>query len=96
MADSGKAWAKIVAKAWSDEAFKQKLLSDPQGVCQEYGVELPAGAKLQVHENSANEIHVTLPARPAGELSDQQLEQVAAGTQLVFPVVGTDYSQPAE
>ena len=79
MANDNQAWAKIVAKAWSDEAFKQKLLSDPAGVCKEQGVELPAGVTLQLHENTGSEVHMTLPAKPSGELSQQQLEQVAAG-----------------
>jgi hypothetical protein len=30
-----KAWAKIVAKAWSDEVFKQRLLKNPEAVFQE-------------------------------------------------------------
>jgi Nitrile hydratase, alpha chain len=79
MADSNKAWAKIIAKAWSDEAFKEKLLSDPASVCQEYGIEVPAGVTLEVHENTKNRAHVILPATPKGELSDKQLEQLAAG-----------------
>lgn len=32
------AYGKIVAKAWTDEAFKQRLLSDPAAVLKEEGV----------------------------------------------------------
>lgn len=73
-----KAWAKIVAKAWSDEVFKQRLLKNPDAVFQEYGLDTPEGITFKIHENSNKVIHITLPAKPEG-LSDEQLKNVAAG-----------------
>ena len=33
-----KKYAKLIAKAWSDESFKDKLISDPKGVLIEEGI----------------------------------------------------------
>jgi hypothetical protein len=35
---------KIIAKAWMDEGFKARLLSDPMATLKEEGVEIPPGA----------------------------------------------------
>ena len=32
-------WAKIIARTWVDDDFKQKLISDPIAVAEEYGIE---------------------------------------------------------
>ncbi len=40
-----KAYSRIVAKAWGDEAFKQRLLADPKATLQAVGVPVPAGAE---------------------------------------------------
>ncbi|MBI2322309.1 MAG: nitrile hydratase subunit alpha [Chloroflexi bacterium] len=44
--------AKIVARAWVDPAFKQRLLADAKAAIAELGVPLPAGADLRVIENT--------------------------------------------
>ncbi len=37
-----KAWGKVMARAWADAAFKERLLTAPEAVFQEYGFEVPA------------------------------------------------------
>ncbi len=73
--------AKVFARAWSDAEYKAKLLSDPHAALAEAGVEIPAGKTIKVVENSADIAHLVLPVEPgvAGELSDDQLDKVAAG-----------------
>ena len=44
--------AKVVAKAWVDPAFKQRLLANGTKACEELGLEIPA-LKLVVVENTA-------------------------------------------
>jgi hypothetical protein len=73
-----KEWGKVVAKAWSDEAFKKRLLADPKTVLKENGVEIHAEVAVKVIEDSAKVVHLILPERPAG-LSDEELSQVAGG-----------------
>jgi nitrile hydratase len=45
----------VVARAWSDESFKKKLLSNGTEACEELGLDIP-GLKLLVVENTP-EVH---------------------------------------
>ena len=47
--------AKVVARAWSDPAFKHRLLADGTAACEELGLDVPA-LKLVVVENTP-EVH---------------------------------------
>ena len=73
-------YAQVVAKAWRDELFKQRLLGNPEAVLREHGLPLPVGRSVRVVENTPEVVHLVLPLKPAeGELSDDQLEHVAGG-----------------
>ena len=41
--ENKKLWAKIVAKAWCDEAFKAELLNNSEQVLKAEGAEIPEG-----------------------------------------------------
>jgi hypothetical protein len=73
---------KIIAKAWMDEGFKQRLLSDPTATLKEQGVELAPGVEVRIVEDTVNVQHLVLPAKPIGELSEEVLSQVAGGAIL--------------
>ena len=72
-------YAKVVARAWNDEAFKAKLMSDPHAALAEHGVEVPAGTTVKVVENTKDTLHLVLPPAPEGALSEEDLEKVAGG-----------------
>jgi hypothetical protein len=74
-------WGEMVSKAWRDEAFKNRLLSDPTAVLKEHGLELPPGVQIRVVEDTEKVIHLPLPRKPAteAEISEEALEQVAGG-----------------
>ncbi len=72
----------LVLKAWEDEEFKQRLVSDPKAVIAEkYGAELPDAIDVKVVEENMQTLYIVLPAKPLNnnELSDDQLENVAGG-----------------
>jgi hypothetical protein len=71
----------LIAKAWQDESFKQRLLDDPKGVVsQELDVDLPDDFTLQCFANDANHQYLVLPpALEVSELTDEQLESIAGG-----------------
>lgn len=66
-------WRSIVARAWSDEDFKQRLVDDPNAVLTEEGLPVPQGVNFVVVENEAQRVHLVLPAKPGGDVSVSQL-----------------------
>jgi hypothetical protein len=78
--EQARKWGQVVAQAWSDEAFKRRLLAEPATVMREQGLDVPPGVELRVVENTGTVAHLVLPAKPAeGELSEAQLERAAGG-----------------
>ena len=77
--------AKLIAKTWQDEAFKQQLINNPKAVyAQELGQEIPESLKIEVLEESANTVYLVLPRKPEvasveAELSEEALEAIAGG-----------------
>ncbi len=80
--EQAKAYSRVVAKAWSDEGFKQRLLANPTEVLRAEGVPIPEGNEVRVVENTDRLTYLPLPARP-DTLSDEQLDQVAGGEACV-------------
>ncbi len=76
--------AAIVTRAWSDEAFKARLLDDATAVLAEADLELPPGVTVKTVEDTESIRHLVLPVKPTGDLSDEELETVAAAGSSVF------------
>jgi len=73
-------WAQVVARAWSDEAFKKRLLEQPAVVLKEAGLEVPEGLQIKVVENTGRLVHLILPPAPGvSELTDKALALVDGG-----------------
>ena len=53
-----KAWAKIIAKAWSDPAFNERLLKDPTGVLEPQGIEIPSGTHVALTEDTKDTFYL--------------------------------------
>ena len=78
-AEFQKKWAKVIAKAWSDPAFKKKLMHHPNETLMAEGLGLPKGVHVEIHESTSKVVHLNLPQRPEGEVSEETLLQIAAG-----------------
>ncbi|MHB1422776.1 MAG: NHLP leader peptide family RiPP precursor [Gemmataceae bacterium] len=72
-----KQWSQIVARAWADEAFKARLLSQPQAVLREHGLEMAPGIEVRIVEDAREVRHFVLPANPVGELTEEELSPTA-------------------
>ncbi len=87
MTDSGDqriAYAKVVARAWSDEAYRDRLSEDPAKTLIEAGVEVPSDVEIKIVQNTPSVRHFVLPAPPPeGELMEEDLEKVAGGSQVI-------------
>ncbi len=46
--------SKIIARAWTDEAFKQELLADPAAALRAVGLAVPTGAEVVVEEGGTS------------------------------------------
>ena len=79
--ETTKKWSQLVAQAWADQKFKQRLLDDPKAVLREQGIKVPAGVEVRVVEPTDKLLYFVLPPKPAdaGELTSSQLTGVAGG-----------------
>jgi hypothetical protein len=73
--------SQLFAECWKDDALKARFLKDPKSVLAECGFVVPDGIDVQVVENSATTVHITMPMFPQdeGSLSDEDLANVAGG-----------------
>ncbi len=70
----------VISKAWSDEAFKVRLLTDTMAALKENGIAVPEGVSVRVVENTDKLFHLVIPPRPEPvQLSDDDLNKVAGG-----------------
>ncbi|MCG8461843.1 MAG: class IIb bacteriocin, lactobin A/cerein 7B family, partial [Holophagales bacterium] len=80
--------ASILLDAMSDDGAKKALLADPRGVYEtklasvREGAKLPDNMSVEAFEESDNVLYFRVPNAPAehsGELSEEELEEVAGG-----------------
>ncbi|WP_420438702.1 NHLP leader peptide family RiPP precursor [Candidatus Palauibacter sp.] len=70
----------LIARATEDPEFRAQLVADPNNaIKQEFGVDLPDHANIQVHESDMSVLHVALPVSPNVQLDEERLEAIAAG-----------------
>ena len=56
-----KTYARVIARAWSDPKFRQRLLDDPAQALKVFGVDVPDGVSLVLVEDSAAVQHLAIP-----------------------------------
>lgn len=73
-------WSQIVARAWCDEDFMQRLLSNPRAVLTEHDLEVPPGMEVEVVLGTEVKVDDTdtvrrfiLPASPSHDLIEEDL-----------------------
>jgi hypothetical protein len=75
-------WSKIVDKAWHDDGYKDRLKRDPRSVLKEEGLEIPQDVEIKLVEDTPSVVHLTLPAKIAADISENDLETVAGGAKI--------------
>jgi hypothetical protein len=73
-----KMWAKIVAKAWADEDYKQRLIKDPAAVLKAEGVDVPEGVEFKCVEATDKQAWLVLPSKPTAIGGVEEGERLAA------------------
>jgi hypothetical protein len=73
-------WSQTVARAWCDEGFMKRLLSDPRAVLAEHDLDVPPGTEVEVVLGTEVKVDDTdavrrfvLPASPPHELTEEDL-----------------------
>lgn len=70
--------AKIVARAWADEAFRARLKADPRAVvAEETGIKVPESVTVEVLEETPEKAYLVIPSNRMA-ISDDDLD-VAGG-----------------
>ncbi len=74
-------WSRLAKQASRDETLKKRLMANPGAVLAEYGFKVLPGVEIRVVENTDKIAYLTLPSSgPDSDLTMEQLERVAAGT----------------
>jgi hypothetical protein len=70
-------WPKVVARAWTDEEFRARLLANPAEAIGEFGLPMLHQVELKVvaGEAAPPTMVLTLPDRPA-DLEEESLEEL--------------------
>ena len=77
MKTAGQLRIQLLDKAAEDEAFRSRLLEDPDtAIKEELGVSMPEGLKINVLEDSADTTNIVLP--PRARLDEAELESISA------------------
>ena len=75
---------RVVERAWSDPAFRRRLLADPAAVLAEHGVGVPEGIEVKGVEQAGNVRYFVLPPAPrTRELTEEELEHVSGGLVVI-------------
>lgn len=55
---------RVIARAWSDVAFKAQLLTQPRDALTQIGMAVPAETTIVAHENTNSLLHLVTTAKP--------------------------------
>ncbi len=69
---------KIRIECGVDEDFRNRFLADPAGVLQAYGIDIPAGLRINVHQDTATEYNINIPPYRGNDLSSTSLQSASA------------------
>ncbi len=76
MINANEARERLVEKAATNSEFRELLVRDPnKAVEDEFGITVPKGFSIKVHEQSSTEAHLVLP--PVSRLEDEDLRTIA-------------------
>ncbi len=60
--------ARVIAKVWADEAFKERLYSDPRKVLAAEGIKVPEGVEVKIVEQTDKTFYFVIPKAEGGSV----------------------------
>lgn len=79
-----------IPPAWyKSMAYRSRVVSDPRGVLEEFGVRMQEGVEVRVHDSTADLRYLVLPMRPAGTegWSETQLAEIVTRDSMIGTAV---------
>ena len=73
---------------YKSRAYRSRTVREPRKVLSEFGLELPAGVTLRVHDSTADMRYIVVPARPEGTADLSEAELAALVTRDAMIGVG--------
>ncbi|MGH3083078.1 MAG: NHLP leader peptide family RiPP precursor, partial [Gaiellaceae bacterium] len=71
--------ARLVARAWADEGFRERLKADPRAaVAEETGVSVPESIEIEVLEETPEKAYLVIPLNRV-EISEEDLGVAGGG-----------------
>ncbi|MEZ5842705.1 MAG: nitrile hydratase subunit alpha [Hyphomicrobiaceae bacterium] len=84
-----------IPPAWYKSlAYRSRVVRDPRGVLAEFGLTLPAGVEVRVHDSTADLRYLVLPMRPEG--TDALDEAALAALVTRDSMIGTGLARVAD
>jgi hypothetical protein len=72
----------LVARAWADDAFRERLKADPRGaVADATGINVPESVTIEIFEETPEKGYLVIPLNRA-EMSDEELDAASGGGYL--------------
>lgn len=70
---------------YKSAAYRSRVVRDPRGVLQEFGLELPDDVEVRVWDSTSELRYMVLPERPAGTdgMSEQELAELVTRNSMV-------------
>ncbi len=81
MSEKNASIRQVISKCWQDEAFKERLMANPDAVLKAEGVSVPDGVTVSVTERSDRSWTLVIPERPDELSADEE-----AGMQQQSPM----------
>lgn len=79
---------------YKSRAYRSRTVKEPRRVLSEFGVILPDGIRIRVHDSTADMRYIVIPARPAG--TDGMSEADLAGLVTRDSMIGTGLARTPE
>lgn len=71
--------AKVVARAWAEEDFRERLKADPRGAVAEVtGITVPESIQVEVLEETPEKAYLVIPSNRVA-IADEQLDVAGGG-----------------
>ena len=86
-----------IPPAWYKSlAYRSRTVVDPRGVLAEFGVEVPTGAEVRVHDSTADLRYIVLPMRPkeTKDWGEKELAKLVTRDSMIGTAIPAAPSKP--